>query len=778
MENEQHHYELRSGSRSRSQTPLVHSRALLEPEIPEHHYVSQNQSRERSRTPAESTSSKQSGSRSLPGSSSKLIMDTILESSQDYVDNQSNKSETSSTSTRKVERRSERQKAKREIYANGQNENKDNSSTRKTERKHKSGPSERLLTSDYSSEEGEHEDLHNRLDTHEIYTKAGDWWNVFPKTDYTYAQTSTCRYEVAPGILAIPNMSRRSIHSSDTSNCLSQSESGICLPTSLEEDTELSAQNRTTKVTDESLTLLSGTRVSNFDAKSRAQFTKKHVEQYHSHREVVYGIPESSTNVRRRQIFGSNALETIDSDTELEDAVSISSKYTQSRKIAQFFTTTTSTIILWFNKLLEFLKLKTVRRREYDRYATYKYQRYAPTWYSKLWQYISHTMDYIYICMVKLFFFDSWLLSRLSGVRKWAEQKGCTVLWIALLPLLLLTGCWYLSTSSPSMKFATRQIREVSDLYTVDKVSFRTEDDFKSIKDRLEDRITDQTTKVLLLEKELEKYKLGDMHVHEIETIKLQVQTLKELYSELKSCCNTNTNRINNEDLGKRIETIVAEYFGSLVSKENWITTETRNDNVTSDDRVHEIVKNALRIYDADKTGRVDYALETAGGQIISTRCTQKYDIKTRAFKVLAFTLYHENNNPRTVIQGNPIQPGACWAFQGFPGYLLIKLRSPIYVTGFTVEHAPKSILPNGEMRSAPRKFNVWGFVDENDPVPVMFGDYEFAASDESLQYFPVQNTTIENPYEYVELRVHSNHGQLEYTCLYRFRVHGKPFLH
>lgn len=96
------------------------------------------------------------------------------------------------------------------------------------------------------------------------------------------------------------------------------------------------------------------------------------------------------------------------------------------------------------------------------------------------------------------------------------------------------------------------------------------------------------------------------------------------------------------------------------------------------------------------------------GGQIISTRCTQKYDIKTRVVKLLAFTLYHENNNPRTVIQGNPIQPGACWAFQGFPGYLLIKLRSSIYVTGFTVEHAPKSILPNEEMRSAPKKFNVW----------------------------------------------------------------------
>lgn len=97
-----------------------------------------------------------------------------------------------------------------------------------------------------------------------------------------------------------------------------------------------------------------------------------------------------------------------------------------------------------------------------------------------------------------------------------------------------------------------------------------------------------------------------------------------------------------------------------------------------------------------------------AGGQVISTRCTQGYNVKTRAYKLFGLTLYYESNDPRTVIQGNTLQPGACWAFQDFPGYLLIKLRNFIYVTGFTLEHVPKSILPNGDMRSAPRKFNVW----------------------------------------------------------------------
>lgn len=48
-------------------------------------------------------------------------------------------------------------------------------------------------------------------------------FSVFPKTDYTYSQTSQYRYEIAPGVLAMPNMSRRSIHSNgDESSTIPQ----------------------------------------------------------------------------------------------------------------------------------------------------------------------------------------------------------------------------------------------------------------------------------------------------------------------------------------------------------------------------------------------------------------------------------------------------------------------------------------------------------------------------------------------------------------------------
>lgn len=298
--------------------------------------------------------------------------------------------------------------------------------------------------------------------------------------------------------------------------------------------------------------------------------------------------------------------------------------------------------------------------------------------------------------------------------------------------------------------------------------------------------------KIINLENKLD-VELNNVMYNELKVIKYEFEKLRELYSELKSCCNTNAEFITNHDLEKHVERILFSYLPGFSKEDlvkisqNLLTSYNREDQTASnndvgnanvrvsDEQIRKIAKEVLQIYDADKTGQVDYALESAGGQIVSTRCTQRYDIKSRAFTLFGFTLYYESNNPRTVIQRNPIQPGVCWAFQDFPGYLLVQLRSAIYVTGFTVEHVSKLILSSENMSSAPRKFNVWGLTNENDPEPVMFGDYEFTYSDDNLQYFPVQNAAINRPYEYVELRIHSNHGQLDYTCLYRFRVHGRP---
>lgn len=43
------------------------------------------------------------------------------------------------------------------------------------------------------------------------YKEAGEYWNKFPKTDYTYSKLSQHRREIKPGVIAMPNMSRRSL---------------------------------------------------------------------------------------------------------------------------------------------------------------------------------------------------------------------------------------------------------------------------------------------------------------------------------------------------------------------------------------------------------------------------------------------------------------------------------------------------------------------------------------------------------------------------------------
>ncbi|KAL7046371.1 hypothetical protein ACKWTF_002555 [Chironomus riparius] len=196
---------------------------------------------------------------------------------------------------------------------------------------------------------------------------------------------------------------------------------------------------------------------------------------------------------------------------------------------------------------------------------------------------------------------------------------------------------------------------------------------------------------------------------------------------------------------------------------------------ILTEDDVIKIVKDILAVYDADKTGLVDYGLESAGGEIISTRCTENYRTKSAEISIFGIPIWYPRNTPRTVISPT-IAPGECWAFQGFPGFLVIKLSNLIKVTGFTVEHIPQSNAPNNVIDSAPNNFSVWGLTSEFDKNPILFGNYYYSASKDapSLQYFPVQNKDIVIAHQFVELVIESNHGNSKYTCLYRFRVHGE----
>eukprot|EP00069_Balaena_mysticetus_P011404 bmy_21233T0 len=161
-----------------------------------------------------------------------------------------------------------------------------------------------------------------------------------------------------------------------------------------------------------------------------------------------------------------------------------------------------------------------------------------------------------------------------------------------------------------------------------------------------------------------------------------------------------------------------------------------------TEEQVHRIVKQALKRYSEDRIGMVDYALESGGASVISTRCSETYETKTALLSLFGIPLWYQSQSPRVILQPD-VHPGNCWAFQGPQGFAVVRLSARIRPTAVTLEHVPKSLSPNSTISSAPKDFAIFG---------------------------PKMAT-----YQVVELRILTNWGHPEYTCIYRFRVHGEP---
>ncbi len=75
------------------------------------------------------------------------------------------------------------------------------------------------------------------------------------------------------------------------------------------------------------------------------------------------------------------------------------------------------------------------------------------------------------------------------------------------------------------------------------------------------------------------------------------------------------------------------------------------------------------------------------------------------------------------------------------------------------------------------REFEVFGLQGELDREPVSLGRFSYDDDGEPLQFFAASASDGDDSrrFAFVELEILSNHGHVNYTCLYRFRVHGKP---
>ncbi|XP_044796793.2 SUN domain-containing protein 2 isoform X2 [Bubalus bubalis] len=228
-------------------------------------------------------------------------------------------------------------------------------------------------------------------------------------------------------------------------------------------------------------------------------------------------------------------------------------------------------------------------------------------------------------------------------------------------------------------------------------------------------------------------------------------------------------------DLESRILVHVAEMQGKSAREAvaSLGLTLQREGVIGVTEEVHRIVTQALKRYSEDRIGMVDYALESGGASVISTRCSETYETKTALLSLFGIPLWYHSQSPRVILQPD-VHPGNCWAFQGPQGFAVVRLSARIRPTAVTLEHVPKSLSPNSTISSAPKDFAIFGLDEDLQQEGTPLGQFTYDQDGEPIQTFYFQDPKMAT-YQVVELRILTNWGHPEYTCIYRFRVHGEP---
>ncbi|KAL5105992.1 hypothetical protein TcWFU_000006 [Taenia crassiceps] len=183
-------------------------------------------------------------------------------------------------------------------------------------------------------------------------------------------------------------------------------------------------------------------------------------------------------------------------------------------------------------------------------------------------------------------------------------------------------------------------------------------------------------------------------------------------------------------------------------------------------------IDSVFEVLMADGTGKADFALESAGGTVVSTRCTRTYTSFKSAISLFGITLAYWSRSPNEILQPST-HPGECWCFHGSEGQAIVRLAVPVHVTGVSLEHIPKSLAHTGRIDSAPRDFLIKALESDSAQDGEVLGSFTYEQDGKPIQYFPVVARSDGKPTLFVELVITSNHGHPEYTCVYRLRVHG-----
>ncbi|PPQ69145.1 hypothetical protein CVT25_004525 [Psilocybe cyanescens] len=231
---------------------------------------------------------------------------------------------------------------------------------------------------------------------------------------------------------------------------------------------------------------------------------------------------------------------------------------------------------------------------------------------------------------------------------------------------------------------------------------------------------------------------------------------------------------------------------------------------------VTQMVDSAVSRMNKDVVAKADYALFSGGAVVIPRWTSPLMEIKPRGLSSQIFGLFSGGATYVSRAPTKALHPdmhnGQCWPFAGDHGRLGVALAFPIHVEEFTIDHIAKELAY--EMLAAPKDMEIWGLVEgkENvervqawkaeraarreageeesahDHIPypaelpknpefVRLANFTYDINAPSnVQTFPVDPEIKELGIDVgiVVLRVLNNWGRDEFTCLYRFRVHGQ----
>ena len=220
------------------------------------------------------------------------------------------------------------------------------------------------------------------------------------------------------------------------------------------------------------------------------------------------------------------------------------------------------------------------------------------------------------------------------------------------------------------------------------------------------------------------------------------------------------------------------------------------------------LVDTAVSAHGKDTLAKPDFALHSGGARIIPSLTSPTFEMKPQGIRanivgLLSGQGYAIGRPPITALH-HELHNGHCWPFAGSEGQLGVALAAPAYISEISIDHVAKET--SFDMRSAPREMEVWAMVEGEDniqkvhqwiesqnasetpPAPypaslpnsaqyIRIAEFSYDVhSSQNVQTFPIFEEIKELGVDFgiVVLRVKSNWGRDDFTCLYRLRVHGE----